>query len=86
MVALLEGSRFSGLNFIQKDLLKKGTKEPGRVFTVKEIASTYEVAENTARKYLNQLAEYKLFLPTKDGRTFIYLAPADLKQRLHSAK
>lgn len=86
VVALLEGSRFSGLNFIQKDLLKKGTKEPGRVFTVKEIASTYEVAENTARKYLNQLAEYKLFLPTKDGRTFIYLAPADLKQRLHSAK
>src|SRR5699024_3663122 len=28
VVELLEGSRFSTLNFIQKDLLKKGSKEP----------------------------------------------------------
>lgn len=86
VVELLEGSRFSTLNFIQKDLLKKGSKEPGRAFTVKEVANTYAIADNTARKHLNELVNYKLFLPTKDGRTIIYLAPSDLKKRLQSSK
>ncbi|UYM14576.1 hypothetical protein [Endozoicomonas euniceicola] len=37
------------LNFVQKDLIKKSTKEPGRVFTVKEVANSYGISENTAR-------------------------------------
>ncbi|WP_064791878.1 Fic family protein [Shewanella woodyi] len=83
VLQILENSRFSGeLNFVQKDLIKKGTKEPGRVFTVKEVASSYGIAENTSRGYLNKLVGQKLLLPTKDGRTVLYFAPSDLMKRL----
>ena len=80
----LEGSKYNDiLNFIQKDLIKKGTKELGRIFTVKEVASSYEISENTARSYLNKLVALNLFLQTKDGRTILYFVPSDLKERLN---
>lgn len=82
VVELLENSKFSKLNFVQKDLIKKGTKEPGRIFKVKEISSSYSISENTARGYLNELVTLKLLLQTKDGRAVLYFAPADLKSRL----
>jgi len=83
VVEILDNSKFSNtLNFVQKDLVKKGTKDPGRIFTVKEIANSYAIAENTARAYLNKLVKIKLLLQTKDGRTTLYFAPADLKNRL----
>ncbi|MDW5417814.1 Fic family protein [Iodobacter sp. CM08] len=83
VVAMLEKSKFSPLlNFVQKDVIKKANKSPGRYFSVKEIASDYGIADNSARTYLNKLAEYKLLLPTKDGRTTLYIAPSDLLQRL----
>lgn len=82
VVELLENSNFSKLNFVQKDLIKKGTKEPGRIFKVKEIASSYSISENTARGHLNNLVELKLLLQTKDGKTVLYFAPSDLKERL----
>lgn len=79
----LEGSKYNdSLNFIQKDLIKKGTKEPGRVFSVKEVASSYEISKNTARAYLNKLIELDLLLKTKDSKTVLYFVPADLKKRL----
>lgn len=83
VIELLENSEYSNiLNFVQKDIIKKGTKEPGRIFTAKEISSSYEISENTARSYLNKLVEHKLLLPTKDGRTKLYFAPSDLMNRL----
>lgn len=83
IVKLLEDSQYSGqLNFIQKDLIKKSSKAPGRVFTAKEISSSYDVALNTARKNLDQLSGMKLLLKLKDGKTNLYIAPADLKNRL----
>lgn len=82
----LEGSKYNDtLNFIQKDLIKKGTKEPGRVFTVKEVSSSYEISENTSRSYLNKLVTLNLLLQTRDGRTILYFVPADLKERLNKA-
>ncbi|MFW9605095.1 MAG: hypothetical protein ACMV0I_00775 [Pseudomonas sp.] len=73
------------LNFVQKDLIKKGVKESGRVFSVKEVANSYAISANTARLYLKQLAELKLFLLTPDGKTMLYIAPSDLRQRLKGA-
>lgn len=84
IVEMLDNSKIGKeLNFVEKDLIKKGTKEPGRVFTVKEISNSYSLAENTARGYLNKLVELKLLLQTKDGRTVLYFAPSDLKSRLN---
>ena len=83
VLQVLGNSKFSStLNFVQKDILKKATKEPGRVFTVKEIASSYSIADNTSRNYLNELVGMKLLLSTKDSRTYIYISPADLMERL----
>ncbi|WP_461534621.1 Fic family protein [Spongorhabdus nitratireducens] len=87
VLEILESSRFSNiLNFVQKDLVKKATKEPGRIFTVKEISNSYVISENTARSYLNQLVKHKLLLDTKDGRTRLYLSPSDLRSRLSEGK
>lgn len=72
------------LNFIQKDLVKKAVKEPGRIFTAKEISSSYSIAQNTARSYLNKLVELKLFLSSKDGKTIMYIAPSDITSKLNS--
>jgi len=87
VLRILEESVFcDALNFVQKDIVKKGTKEPGRIFTAKEISNSYGIAENTARTYLTKLVGLKLLLPTKDGRTKLYFAPADLMQRLKSGQ
>lgn len=86
VIEILDNSQFNNLlNFVQKDLVKKGTKDPGRLFTVKEIANSYVIAENTARTYLNRLVSLKLLLQTKDGRTTLYFAPSDLRSRLTSS-
>jgi len=82
VMELLENSKYSTLNFVQKDLLKKATKAPGRIFTVKEVANSYVISENTARTYLRALVEHKLLLLTKEGRTAMYVSPSDLRSRL----
>ncbi|HGM6896741.1 MULTISPECIES: Fic family protein [Serratia] len=85
VLSLLDNTRFNQeLNFIQKDLIKKGTKEPGRVFTVKEVANSYSITENTARSHLNKLVDLKVFIPARDGRKTFYIVPSDLKKRLHA--
>ncbi|WP_212760528.1 Fic family protein [Pseudomonas fluorescens] len=87
VVKLLETTKYNSLlNFIQKDLVKKGAKEPGRIFTVKEVSSSYDVSENTARTHLNGLCDLKLFMNTKDGRKNLYLSPSDLISRLTKKK
>lgn len=85
VVRELENTKFSSLCYAQKEIIKKATKSPGRVFTVKEIASDYDISGNTARKYLKELVTHRLLLPTNDGRLVYYVAPADLRQRLLSA-
>jgi Fic family protein len=83
VVDLLESSRLSDkLNFIQKNIVKKAMKNPGRVFTVKEISNAYEVSDTTSRKYLKLLSGYKLLAPLKEGRVTKYIALADIKDVL----
>lgn len=71
------------LGFIQKDLIKKAVKEPGRVFTAKEVANSYSVSENTARTHLAKLVDLKLLINAQSGRTKICIAPSDLAQKLN---
>ncbi|MDD2998793.1 MAG: hypothetical protein PHV05_06990, partial [Candidatus Riflebacteria bacterium] len=61
-------------------------KKPGRTFTVKEVKNDFGITDNTARTYLNYLAKFKLLVRSKEGKTVIYLAPANLKERLNSIK
>jgi len=74
------------LNFVQKDIIKKAIKNPGRVFNGLEISVDYDIAPTTARKYLNELVKYKILANYKDGRTIAYIAPANLHDILQKAK
>lgn len=76
----------NALNFIQKDLIKKAVKEPGRTFTAKEVANSYSISENTSRSHLNKLVSLKLFFSTKNGRTTLYIAPSELVSKLKANK
>ena len=83
ITALLSRSKIgSGLNFVQKDIVKKAIKNPGRIFTSKEIVSDYGKTANTARKYLNELVEHKILAIIKDGKTKGYIAPANIRDVL----
>lgn len=83
IVKILEHSKYkNALSFVQKDLIKKGIKEPGRLFKVKSLINTYQISENTARKSLRDLVNLGLFLPVVSGRTTYYIVPADIRDRL----
>ena len=82
---LLRGSSLSeSLNFLQKDIIQKSIKSPGRVFIVSEIASDYDVSINSARKYLSELVQLKILAQYKDGRTISYVALENLYKVLKS--
>ena len=70
------------LNFIQKNIVKKAIKNPGRVFTSNEIVSDYDISENTARKYLNELVKHKILASYKEGRRVNYIAPSTIREIL----
>jgi Fic family protein len=75
---LKDSSLKEELNFVQKDIVKKAIKNPGRVFTALEISADYDIVPTTARKYLNELVSYKILASYKDGKTKAYIAPANL--------
>ena len=80
---LLNSSKIgASLNFIQKDILKKAMKSPGRIFTSKEIAHEYDKSLNSARKYLNELVEYKTLAIIKNGKTKEYIALSNILEEL----
>ena len=74
------------LNFTQKDIIKKAIQSPGRIFTAIEMSVDYDISANSARKYLNELVEYKMLLKSKDGRTIAYIAPANLHEQIKKVK
>ena len=77
---LKDSSLNEQLNFVQKDIIKKAMKQPGRVFTGLEISADYDIAPTTARKYLNALVTYKILASYKEGKTNAYIAPANLHE------
>ena len=85
MTEILKGTSLAGtLNFVQKDIIKKAIKHPGRVFNALEVSADYDISANTARKYLNALVEYKLLVRVKQGKLITYIAPANLQELLKS--
>jgi Fic family protein len=81
IVKVLEGSRLGEkLNFVQKDIVKKAIRNPGRVFTAFEVSADYDLSPTTARKYLKVLAEHKILAQYKEGKTMMYIAPANLQK------
>lgn len=80
---IFKQSKYNDLfNFIQKDIVKKAIKEAGKVFVAKEIANEYDISENSARKYLNELANHKLLFTSKKGKSIMYIATNDIRNRL----
>lgn len=74
------------LNFTQKDILKKAVKQPGRIFTANEVAVDYDIAANSARKYLKELVQFHLLASSKSGRTITYISTADLQEKIQRCK
>ena len=86
VLILLENSKIGDrLNFIQKDIVKKAMKNPGRVFTTKEIVKDYDISSNTARKYLKDLVKYKILASFKEGRTINYISLANIREVLRKS-
>ncbi|MBO1520726.1 Fic family protein [Oceanisphaera pacifica] len=72
-----------GLKRGQLEILKEAVKQPGKIFTAKQVSIELDVNENTARSYLNQLANEQLLMASKQkgNKTIAYLAPAGLRER-----
>jgi len=70
------------LTWRQKEILKKAVKNPGKIFTVKEIQNDFAITPATARTDLQQLEKLKMLVTTKDGRTVQYIAHARILEML----
>jgi Fic family protein len=68
----------------QLELLKDAIKEPGKIFTSKQVSADFDINEGTARTYLNGLVEEDLLMSTrsKKGKMILYLAPQGLRDKL----
>lgn len=74
------------LNYRQGHLLKKVVRNPGRIFTSKELTHDYDVSENTARKDLEKLASMKALAKIQEGKSFLYVARSDAAENLKKVK
>lgn len=82
---LLDNSQLAQkLSWRQKDILKNAARNPGKIYTVKEIQNRYDIASNTARSDLQKLADNDLLLGSKKGRSVQYLAPAGILDKLRN--
>ncbi|MBT5471365.1 MAG: Fic family protein [Nitrospina sp.] len=75
------------LNYRQIALLRHALKSPKYVYTAYGHQNTHGIAYETARKDLMDMAKKWGLLDThKDGRTFIFEVPLDLRERIERAK
>ena len=75
------------LNFRQLSLLRHALKHPGQTYTVREHKNTHGIVYDTARTDLLKMADiHKLLIKQKSGKTFIFISPSDLKERINAAK
>ncbi|MGO2450912.1 Fic family protein [Pseudomonas taetrolens] len=81
----IEKTGFSkNLNFRQIHLLKKVVRNPGRLFTSKEVKNDFDISEGTARTDLEKLVSLKMLAKYKDGKTYYYVARGDAMDRVKS--
>lgn len=71
------------LNHRQLALLRHGMSHSGHIYTIQQHKNTHGVAYDTARKDLAELSDkWGFLMKVKRGRSFLYIAPSDLQQRL----
>jgi hypothetical protein len=75
------------LNFRQMALLKHALTHPNYIYSIYGHQNYYGIAYETARKDLMQMSDGFSFLKKlKDGRTFVFISPPDLEERIESRK
>ena len=75
------------LNLRQVELLKHALSHPNFIYSINEYQNSYGIAYETARKDLMQMADVFSFLKKlKDGRSFVFISPPDLKERIEGQK
>jgi Fic family protein len=70
------------LNHRQKALLAHAMKHPGAIYRIEDHQKTHNVAYDTARIDLLELAELSLLEKAREGRAFTFMAPSDLPEKL----
>ena len=83
---LLEQSELSAkLNYRQLAVLDHALKNPSAIYHIKEHQQVHGVAYQTARTDLLKMADdFKLLQKLKHGRTFLFMSPDDLHERLEA--
>lgn len=66
------------LNAKEIILLKKAIENPGKIFTVKEVRNHFGIADNTARKYLDNLVNEKVLFKSKTDSGSLYISRQDI--------
>ena len=69
-------------NHRQRDLLRHALKNPGHRYTIASQKTSHGVAYQSARTDLLDLLNKGLLTKRMDGRTMVFVAPADLSERL----
>ena len=71
------------LNFRQFALLRHALKHHRFIYKINEHQNSHGISYETARKDLLQMSdELKLLNKLKDGRSFIFVSPSDLEERI----
>ncbi|MDY0191671.1 MAG: Fic family protein [Desulfuromonas sp.] len=70
------------LNYRQGHLLQKALRNPGRIFTAKEVTHDYDISDGTARTDLELLVKLKVLGKIKDGKTFLYISRDDAAEAI----
>ena len=81
---LLNTQAFRGkLNYRQLALIKHAIQHPGYRYTIAEHQNSHDIAYDTARLDLSQLAdEFHFLYKEKKGKGFIFKSPPDLNARI----
>ena len=74
------------LNHRQLNLLDHALRHPMAQYRIKEHQTTHNIVYQTARQDLLGLESLGLLLKIKEGQSFLFLAPSDLKERIAQHK
>lgn len=72
------------LNFRQLAVVRHALKHPNYLYQIREHKNTHGVAYETARRDLLELARLGVLRQLKDGREYLFVAPANLEKKLRS--
>ena len=75
----------ASFNHRQYSVIKHALKHPGYLYSIHEHQAIHGIAYDTARKDLSLLADsYDLLVKIKDGKSFKFLSPNDLRERIET--